>query len=80
VSACLRAHKPYAAPTLAPHSPRQVTHHELALTREQEEAARADELRQRALAARREVDEASYGKLVDAENANRRAFQGLYTV
>lgn len=49
----------------------KVTHHQLALTREQEEAQRAEELRQQQLQSRREVDEASYSRIVDTENANR---------
>lgn len=48
-----------------------MTHHQLHLTKEQEEEARQEELKQRALEARREVDEASYSRLVDTENVNR---------
>jgi len=49
----------------------KVTRHELNLTREQEEAAAAEALKQRQLAAKREVDEASYSRLVETENVNR---------
>jgi hypothetical protein len=48
-----------------------VTHHQLSLTKEQEAAEAADAARQRALAAKREVDEASYGRLVETQNVNR---------
>ncbi|GBF94183.1 hypothetical protein Rsub_07170 [Raphidocelis subcapitata] len=49
----------------------KVTHHELALTREADSAAAAEAARQRQLEARREVDEASYSRLVESENTNR---------
>ncbi|KAI8467484.1 MAG: hypothetical protein J3K34DRAFT_430510 [Monoraphidium minutum] len=49
----------------------KVTHHALALTREEEAAARAEAAKQRSLESRREVDEASYSRLVETENANR---------
>lgn len=49
----------------------KVTHHQLLKTREQEDAERQEEAKARALAARREVDEAAYARVVEAENANR---------
>lgn len=50
---------------------RQVTHHELHKLREEEQAAREAEARERALAAKREVSADSYSKLVDSVNINR---------
>jgi hypothetical protein len=46
------------------------------LTKEQEAANAAEEAKQRALAARREVDAASYERLVDTENVNRCELRG----
>lgn len=49
----------------------QVTHHELNQMRQEEEAARDAEARERALAAKREVSADSYVRLVDTQNVNR---------
>lgn len=62
-------HRIYTTNDNTPHL--QVTRHELHLTKEQEEAEAAEAAKQRQLAARREVDEASYSRMVDTENINR---------
>lgn len=49
----------------------KVTHHQLDLTREAEAAEAAEAAKQRQLAARRELDEAAYSRMVETENINR---------